>query len=89
MPWASKTVADEKREFVALAQAPAANIRALCRQFNVSPNTAYKLLRRYRKLGRSTPPRAATLIHSDLVLIPPNLVLVSAEAVRPKFGLLN
>ena len=51
MPWASKTIPEARREFVTLAEAPAANIRSLCTQFNVSPNTAYKLLRRYRKLG--------------------------------------
>lgn len=37
MPWASKTVPEARREFVALSKAPAANIRALCRQFNVVP----------------------------------------------------
>jgi transposase len=51
MPWASRTVPEARREFIALAEAPGANIRALCRQFNVSPNTAYKLLRRCRTLG--------------------------------------
>ena len=41
----------EKREFVRLATAPDANIRALCRSFQVSPTTAYELLRRFAKSG--------------------------------------
>jgi transposase-like protein len=51
MPWASRTVVEARREFVALAQSPDANIRALCRRFNVSPKTAYELLRRFRTAG--------------------------------------
>jgi transposase len=51
MPWVSKTAVEARREFVSLAQSPRANIRALCRQFNVSPNTAYKFLNRFRLEG--------------------------------------
>lgn len=40
-------------EFVMLAQVPGANIRALCRSFNISPKTGYKLLARYREQGES------------------------------------
>ena len=42
---------DAKREFVALARAPDANIRALCRRFAISPPTGYALLRRYAEEG--------------------------------------
>src|SRR4051794_8955199 len=51
MPWRSKTAIELRQEFVALATLPNANIRALCHQFNVSPETAYKLLRRVRTMG--------------------------------------
>src|SRR5258705_3487016 len=51
MPWSSRTIIEERREFVMLAQSPDANVRALCRRFNVSPNTAYKLLNRFRAIG--------------------------------------
>ncbi len=37
MPWLAKTVSEARREFVTLANAPGANIRALCRQFGVAP----------------------------------------------------
>ena len=53
MPWAVKTAIQAKREFVALAQSPRANVRALCRQFSVSANTAYKTLNRFRELGEA------------------------------------
>jgi len=36
-----------------LAQQEGANIRALCRQFGISPKTGYKLLQRYAALGES------------------------------------
>jgi transposase len=45
MPWGSRTVVEARRQFVALAQLPNANIRALCRRYNVS----YKILNRFRE----------------------------------------
>ncbi|MGY3610729.1 MULTISPECIES: IS630 family transposase [unclassified Bradyrhizobium] len=51
MPWTSRTDIEAKQEFVALASSPGANIRSLCRQFDVSPKTAYKLLTRVRTMG--------------------------------------
>ena len=38
-------------EFVAFATAQGANIRALCRSFGISPQTAYKLLARFKEHG--------------------------------------
>jgi transposase InsO family protein len=38
-------------EFVMLALAPGANIRALCRSHGISPKTGYKLLARYKEFG--------------------------------------
>lgn len=38
-------------EFVMLALAPGANIRALCRAHGISPKTGYKLLARYKESG--------------------------------------
>jgi transposase len=51
MPWATNTVVEARREFVTLAEAPGANVRVLCRKFDVSPKTAYKLLKRFRARG--------------------------------------
>lgn len=38
-------------EFVTLARAPGANIRALCRAHGISPKTGYKLLKRFEESG--------------------------------------
>lgn len=38
-------------EFVTLATAQGANVRALCRSFGISPQTAYKLLARFKEHG--------------------------------------
>lgn len=38
-------------EFVTLALAPGANIRALCRAYGISPKTGYKLLARFKEFG--------------------------------------
>ncbi len=38
-------------EFVHLASQPEANVRDLCRRFEISPKTAYKWLKRYREDG--------------------------------------
>ncbi|WP_198328393.1 DDE-type integrase/transposase/recombinase [Methylovulum psychrotolerans] len=42
-----------RKEFVLLACQEGANIRALCRQFGISPKTGYKLLRRYATEGEA------------------------------------
>ena len=42
---------DSRLEFVTLARAPGANIRALCRSHGISPKTAYKLLKRFAESG--------------------------------------
>lgn len=42
---------ESKFEFVQLALAVGANRRELCRRFDVSPTTAYKLIARYQELG--------------------------------------
>jgi transposase InsO family protein len=46
MPWQEVSVMDERREFVRLATQEGANRRALCRRFEISPETGYKWLRR-------------------------------------------
>ncbi len=46
MPWEEVSIVSQRREFVMLASRPGANIRALCRQYRISPTTAYKWLGR-------------------------------------------
>lgn len=88
MPWASKTVSEARREFVALTEAPAASTRALCQQFNVSPNTAYKLLRRYRKLGEEGFKDLSRRPHHSPQTTPATVeeAVVSIRTVQPLWG---
>ena len=51
MPFREVSRMDAKLEFVRLASAEGANVRALCRRFGISPTTGYKWLARYREAG--------------------------------------
>lgn len=51
MPWNERSSMSLRSEFVIFASQPGANIRALCRQFGITPNTAYKWLYRFRQEG--------------------------------------
>lgn len=80
MPWTSRTAIEARQEFIALASSPRANIRALCRTFNISPKTAYKLLARVRTMGptgyqdrsrrpRHTPSRTPAEIEDEVLSV--------------------
>jgi len=70
MPWKEVSTMSLRHEFVVLACLEGANFRALCRHFNIAPNTGYKWLRRFIATGdagladRSRRPMT-TLLHSD------------------------
>jgi transposase InsO family protein len=49
MPWKEVSVMSQRLEFVQMASSEQANIRQLCRHFNVSAPTAYKWLHRFRQ----------------------------------------
>lgn len=51
MPWNTRDAMSLKQEFIALALDADSNRRELCRRFGISPQTAYKWLRRYEELG--------------------------------------
>lgn len=51
MPWKASTAMSQRQEFVELALKEGANIRALCRQFGITPRTGYKWLHRYWEDG--------------------------------------
>src|SRR6185436_10631287 len=51
MPWPVKDLIAVRLEFVSLAHQPDANVRQLCRRFEISPRVAYKWLQRYRSQG--------------------------------------
>lgn len=51
MPWNTRDAMSLKQEFVSLAKKPGSNKRELCRRFGISPQTAYKWLKRYEAGG--------------------------------------
>lgn len=51
MPWKTASAMVLRAEFVRLAMTESANIRSLCRRYEISPKTAYKWLDRYRDGG--------------------------------------
>lgn len=51
MVWTEKSIVSQRQEFVHLARQDGANVRALCRQFGISPKTAYKWLDRFESSG--------------------------------------
>ncbi|NIS79284.1 MAG: IS481 family transposase [Anaerolineales bacterium] len=53
MPWNARNTVSLRLEFVTLALAENANIRALCREYRISPTTAYKWIDRYLREGRA------------------------------------
>src|SRR3990172_7044788 len=53
MPWQEVSTVLLRQEFVMLATAEGANVRALCRRYTISPKTGYKWLGRYRRQGRA------------------------------------
>lgn len=51
MPWNEQSVMDQRIEFARLASLEGANVRALCRRFNVSADTGYRWLTRAARGG--------------------------------------
>jgi transposase InsO family protein len=51
MPWRETTKVSLRLEFVTLALEDDVNMRALCRQYGISPTTGYKWLDRYLREG--------------------------------------
>lgn len=53
MPWQEVTKVSLRMDFVIQALGEKINIRALCRQFNISPTTGYKWVHRYLEEGEA------------------------------------
>ncbi len=51
MPWRECTTMDLRREFVVRADEAAVNMRALCREYGISPTTGYQWRARYQQQG--------------------------------------
>ncbi len=88
MPWREANAMSLRLDFVTRAGHEAANVRALCREFGISPNTAYKWLVRYQAAGpagladRSRRPNA---VRADTPPGREQLVLATRQA-HPAWG---
>jgi transposase InsO family protein len=88
MPWQEATTVSLREEFVLLAGAAGANMRALCRRFGISPTTGYKLLRRWRAEGaagladRSRRPRASPRQTAPAI----EAAILALRAAHPAWG---
>lgn len=51
MAWREKSVVDQRLELVSFCLQPGANLRELCRRYQVSPTVAYKWMGRYLSAG--------------------------------------
>lgn len=88
MPWRKVEPMEERYRFVLRAKEPGANISELCREFNISRKTGYKLLLRYDSEGlvglenRSRrPKRCSNEVDSELVC-----EIVSIRSSHPRWG---
>lgn len=53
MPWKERSVMSQRTEFVKAALEEKANIRALCREYGITPRTGYKWIERYKEQGEA------------------------------------
>lgn len=51
MPWKELSIMEQRKEFVMMASKEGANVRELCRRYEISPTTAYKWLGRFQRDG--------------------------------------
>lgn len=51
MPWKESSAMSQRVEFVEEALQETANIRALCREYGITPRTGYKWIQRYKEQG--------------------------------------
>src|SRR5882757_6939603 len=88
MPWTPKSIIEARREFVTLALMPGSNIRGLCRRFNISPQTAYQTLERYRAEGDRGLQDRSRKPHRSPTRCPrvAEMAILSVRADRPTWG---
>ncbi|QJP93667.1 MULTISPECIES: IS481 family transposase [Pseudomonas] len=80
MSWEEVSTVQLRTEFVLLARQEGANVRQLCRRFNISPSTAYKWLSRFEKSGaeglnnqsrrpKTSPKRCADEVEKQILIV--------------------
>ncbi len=53
MPWKEQTTMSQRQEFVKEALKENTNIRTLCREYEITPRTGYKWIKRYQEHGET------------------------------------
>jgi transposase InsO family protein len=88
MPFAEVSRMESREVFVQLATQEGANIRALCRQFTISPTTAYAWLARYAEEGTAGLTEHSRRPHTSPRQTPPELeaVVVALREQQPTWG---
>jgi transposase InsO family protein len=88
MPWKEHRAMSSKIEFAEKASQSGANISALCREYGISRQTGYKLLRRFRELGyagveeQSRRPKSTPLATGEEIVA----ALLRARVDYPRWG---
>ena len=88
MPWQEVSTVLLRQEFVMLATAEGANVRALCRRYTISPKTGYKWLARYRRQGRTALTDRSRRPHRSPTRTAPALerAVLAVRAAHPVWG---
>ncbi|MGH2671036.1 MAG: IS481 family transposase, partial [bacterium] len=88
MSWQEVSTVSLRQEFVMLATAEGANVRALCRRYTISPKTGYKWLARYRRQGRAGLTDRARRPHRSPTRTPAALerAVLAVRAAHPVWG---
>ena len=88
MPWQEVSTVSLRQEFVMLATAEGANVRALCRRYTISPRTGYKWLARYRRQGRAALTDRSRRPHRSPTRTAPALerAVLAVRAAHPVWG---
>ena len=100
MPWPVKDLIAVRLEFVNLAAQPGANLRRLCRRFEISPTVGYKWLQRFRSGGaaaladrsrrpRRSPARTHPEVEQRVVALRRKHPAWGARKLRRRLGDLN
>jgi putative transposase len=88
MPWKEQRIMKLKSEFVRRATQPGANVAALCREFEISRQTGYKWLGRFKKQGpdgleeRSRRPHDVPLATAEEMVV----AIIEERRKRPRWG---
>jgi putative transposase len=88
MPWKERRAMALKAEFVARATQEGANVAALCREYGIARQTAYKWLRRFKESGPEGLEEQSRRPHSAPMATAEQLVtsILEAREAHPSWG---